>query len=196
MKQFRSFRCGNCGDKVEMVAGKGRTREYRFGLQLPIPDDALIPTCRGCGETWLSVEDAAALDALQAPAYAAWQKAHCTKVVDRIQARHGATLREIERACGVTATYLSHVLSGRKEASATLVRLLEAYSLSPSEYVRQRDGGSWAQAALAFSAPRRTHRPPARLGPLTLVASHPQSYTEEHTGLLPPSSDKPVKGAA
>lgn len=196
MKKFRSFQCGSCGDKVELMRGEGRTREYRFGVSLPIPDDALVATCRGCGETWSTAEEAAELHALQAPAFAAWQRRHCAKVVARIQATHGATLREIERACGVTATYLSHVLSGRKEASATLLRLLEAYSLAPSEYARQRDGGSWTAAATAFSSPRRTHRSRTPLAPPTLVTSVRPEYTGENTGLLPRSPEMASKGAA
>ncbi|HEX7604327.1 MAG TPA: helix-turn-helix transcriptional regulator, partial [Polyangiaceae bacterium] len=124
----------------------GRMREYRRGVPLPVPDDFGIPTCAGCGEEYLSVEQAEALDALQAPAYAKWQTEHLTKVIRQIQAAHGVTQRDIEGACGVTGTYLSHVLSGRKEASATLVSLLEAYSLYPLEFQRRREGGSWDAA--------------------------------------------------
>src|ERR1035437_8904968 len=106
---FKPFRCGVCGASVKSKKTPGRTREYRRGVVLPVPDDFGIPTCTGCGEEYLSVEQAEALDARQAPAYAVWQKDHLSKVVRRIQERHAVTLRQIEGACGVTATYLSHV---------------------------------------------------------------------------------------
>jgi len=154
MKAFRAFQCGRCGDEVELRSCLGRTREVGVGVVLPLPDDARVATRRGCGETWSTAEEAAELDALQAPAFGAWQAAHCKEVVARTQATHpGPTPREIERACGVTATHLSHVLSGRGGASATLTRLLEVTSLSLFGYERQRDGRSREDAMRPFSAP-------------------------------------------
>lgn len=148
MTRVKPFRCGECGSLVKALKRRGRTREYRRGVLLPVPDDFPIPTCVGCGEEYLSVAEAEALDRLQQPVFVERQKRHCGEVVDRIKATHGVTLRAIEQACGVTGTYLSHVLAGRKEASATLVYLLEAYSLSESEFRRRLSGGSWAQAPL------------------------------------------------
>jgi len=73
------FHCGICGASVESKTGTGRMREYRRGVPLPVPDDFGMPTCTGCGEEYLSVEQAEALDALQAPAYATWQTQHVVK---------------------------------------------------------------------------------------------------------------------
>jgi transcriptional regulator with XRE-family HTH domain len=138
---FKPFACGLCGASVKAKRGPGRTREYRRGLLLPVPDDFPMPTCTGCGEEYMSVEQAHSLDAKQAPAYAAWQAEHVGAVVQRLKSVHHVTLRQIEAACGVTGTYLSHVLAGRKEASASLIYLLEAYAASPAEFQRRLTGG-------------------------------------------------------
>lgn len=161
--KFTRFHCGVCNGWVIQKTGAGRLMEYRRGLSLPVPDEYPIATCEGCGEEYFTVEEGEALRKLQAPLYAAWQSAHCGKVVERLRERHGVTLREIEAACGVTGTYLSHVLAGRKEASRTLISLLEAYSLNPSEFERRRAGGSWEAAdallgATLVSAPRGAER--------------------------------------
>lgn len=144
--KFKPFQCGLCNAPVQLAQGPGRTREYRRGVALPVPANFAIPTCTACGEEYLSVDRAESLDVLQAPAYATWQKEHFTKVVDSIRTRHGVTLRQVESACDVTPTYLSHVLAGRKEASTTLLCLLEAYSLHPDEFARRRSGESWEVA--------------------------------------------------
>lgn len=146
MAKSKAFSCGTCGGRVTFKKGPGRTYEYRRGVRLPVPSTFEIPTCNDCGERYFSSERSEALDALLKPVFAEWQTAHCNEVVERIQARHGTTLRELERACGVTPTYLSHILSGRKAPSDMLVFLLEAYALTPAEFVRRKDGVPWADA--------------------------------------------------
>ena len=153
MTKFKPFRCGECGATVKRKTGPGRVREYRRGVPLPIPSGFAIPTCTACGEEYLSLEEAQRLDDAQRPAFLKWQGAHCREVVARIKTAHGVTLREIERACGVTGTYLSHVLAGRKEASATLLYLLEAYAASPSEFRRRITGASWPDAMQPLNVP-------------------------------------------
>jgi transcriptional regulator with XRE-family HTH domain len=114
---------------------------------LPVPDDFGIPTCSSCGEEYFTTELGEALAERQAAAYAAWQREHCGRLVNEIQRRREVTLRQIEGVCGVSATYLSHVLSGTKEASATLIRLLEAYAREPQEFARQLRGEPWMPQA-------------------------------------------------
>jgi len=60
------FHCGNCGWDVRLRTGKGRTREYRKGLFLSIPDDFEIPTCSHCGDTYMSPDISTPLDAILA----------------------------------------------------------------------------------------------------------------------------------
>ncbi len=127
------------------TSGSGRKHEYRRGLAMPVPDDFTIPTCSDCGELFLSEEEYDRLFDLQKPAFIEWQKKHLGDVVKSIRDRHAVRLRDVERACGVTGTYLSHVLAGRKEASATLIGLLEAFARHPAEFRRQLDGGDWQQ---------------------------------------------------
>lgn len=155
MTKFTQFACGACGERVALKTGPGRAYEIRRGVTLPVPKTFGIPTCTGCGEEYLSVERAERLTQLLEPALGRWQSAHCTEIVDRIRETHGVTLKEIERACGVTPTYLSHVLAGRKVASATLVFLLEAYALAPGEFARRLAGVPWTEAVAAQAPSRR-----------------------------------------
>lgn len=56
-------RCSECGSAVKLTARPGRTREYRPGVVLPIPDDFEIPTCVRCGEEFIIPEVSEPLDA-------------------------------------------------------------------------------------------------------------------------------------
>lgn len=142
-------RCEQCGGAVEMRTGVGRTSEYRPGLRLPVPVDFPIATCVACEERYLSVEEAQRLREVQRPAFVEWQKTHVGKLVHAIKAAHSVPLREIERVCGVTQTYFSHVLKGRNEVGQPTINLLEALALYPAEFRRRQLGGSWDAAYLS-----------------------------------------------
>lgn len=133
------FDCDRCGGRVELVAVPGRRREFRTGMMLDVPESFPIATCRQCGETYLTTEEAERLEAVLADQLAT----ECQKLVATIQARTGFTQKQIEAVCGVTPTYLSHVLAGRKQPSATLLRLLECFAVHPEEARRQQDGVPW-----------------------------------------------------
>jgi NAD-dependent SIR2 family protein deacetylase len=64
--KFKPFRCAECGHEVQLVKRAGRTREYRPGLALPVPDTFEIPTCPSCGEEYFTVELGEALAEVQA----------------------------------------------------------------------------------------------------------------------------------
>jgi hypothetical protein len=49
---------------VRLLAGQGRTREYKRGVRMQIPDDFLLPTCAKCGETFWIPEISNVLDAI------------------------------------------------------------------------------------------------------------------------------------
>lgn len=54
---IQSFCCSECGGKVRITTGPGRTREYKRGIPpLPLPDDFPLPTCERCGETYVLAE--------------------------------------------------------------------------------------------------------------------------------------------
>ena len=144
-----SKNCEVCGHTVEPRASAGRVHEYRRGLSLPIPDSFSIPTCAHCGDIYLSEEGYEALADAQKPAFIEWQKAHLAELVRVLQERHHVRIRDIERACGVTGTYLSHLLGGRNEASQVLINLLEAFALSAAEFDRKLNNVSWEEARQA-----------------------------------------------
>jgi hypothetical protein len=135
--------CDLCGGPVEMIGGAGRKRQFRPGVELRIPDDFLIATCRECHETYLTAAEAKALEAALVPEYAR----HCKRLIDAACARANVTMRQLERAAGVTQTYFSHITAGRKLPSLALTRLLEAFALYPSEIERHLSGINWESAA-------------------------------------------------
>jgi len=96
---------------------------------LDIPEDFLIPTCTQCGEELLIPEVTDELDQLLRAAYLAKQATHVRTCVEVLRKRHGVTQQDIERACGITPSYLSHMMSGRRETSLPLMRLIEVYTL-------------------------------------------------------------------
>lgn len=55
-------RCVECGGEVKLLAQAGRTREFRRGMELPIPAAFEIPTCSKCGEEYMVPEISDELD--------------------------------------------------------------------------------------------------------------------------------------
>lgn len=179
--------CEVCGHTVESRVAAGRVHEYRRGLELPVPDTFAIPTCSSCGEIYLSEQGYEELAAAQKPAFLEWQKAHIAELVRVLQEKHDVRLRDIERACGVTATYLSHLLGGRNEASQVLINLLEAFTLSAEEFDRKLNSVSWDQARQALASAPQFHRFPYRPGAagasLTRAAA-PAGYSQDAAASL------------
>lgn len=134
--------CTQCGGSVRAKARAGRTHEFRPGITLPIPDDLLINTCEECGETYLNDSEADQLEQRLHESYAAY----CKNLIEVTRERAGVTLRELEKAAGVTPTYFSHITSGRKQPGLTLVRLLQAFAAHPQEVHRHLDGQGWKRA--------------------------------------------------
>lgn len=164
MSKFKPFRCGECGDTVKLVAKAGRVSEYRRGVSLPVPDDFEIPTCPTCGEQYFTVALSDALADRQAELLPEWKRTECAALIDHIRKQHQVTLRQIEGACAVTPTYLSHVLAGGKQTSLTLLRLLQAFALRPDELERQLAGTHWAETLRECSRPSRSGRPSVTVG--------------------------------
>lgn len=110
---------------------------YRRGSRYALPVELEVPTCSKCGALFL--DDRLCVIAREAlkPTYQREQSEHLSFLVQTIRAKARVSNRELERACGVTPTYLSHVLKGRKDASEILIGLLEGFAICPSE-VRRR----------------------------------------------------------
>ena len=154
MSKFKSFECAECGGRVAERKAAGRKHEYRRGVLLDVPAALAIPTCGSCGEQYPSEATYEALEIALKPAYLA----HLRAVVQAIRQAHGLSLPEVERLCGVTRTYLSHVLGGTKEIGIPLRFLIEAFARSPDEVRRRLSQQPWtplsASAASNVAAPR------------------------------------------
>lgn len=132
---LKMFDCGECGSRVRTVTGVGRTYEYRPGIKLPIPEAFPTNVCDECGELYLTAEEAEQLEQALEPAFAEY----CNDLVDTACTRAGVTIRDLEQAAGVTHTYLSKVKNG-KQASVSLLRLLQAFARFPDEVHRHLAG--------------------------------------------------------
>lgn len=133
------FECDLCAGELRVCCGAGRHREFRAGIELEIPKDFPVLTCMECGELYLSAQESAELEKAQEPAYARY----VAELIDTVMGRAQVTLREVEKACALTPTYLSHVRSGRKQPSLVVVRLLQSFARHPEEVKRHLKGEDW-----------------------------------------------------
>ena len=188
MKQPRMFRCVECGGDVFPKTGAGRVSTYRLGIDLPVPENFVMPTCASCGEIYLTETAGDRLAQVQAPFYEAWLQSHAKKLIDHIRVRHGTTLAHLAGACAVTPTLFSKILSGKK-TSLTLVRLLEAFVANPSELQRHLEGGAFMMPqatveAIVFSKPVS-----AWSGCASPAVGTAATYTFPTLGAVPPAND-------
>lgn len=193
-----SFPCAECGRPVVLMTGSGRTREYVRGCRLPIPNDFQIPTCTGCGEVYMTEELSAKLDPLLRKQFLLLQSAHYRQLVSILIRRHGVTQRDVVRTCQVTPSYLSHVLSGKKQASATLTRLLEAFVACPSEFRRHLADLPWADPTTKPVKPRKAQTEAvvwASDDNVVEIAGHPR-WSPQHNESTPANSNSLEAGAA
>ena len=147
-------RCSECGGDVELCAKPGRTREYRRGVALDVPAGFKIPTCTQCGNELMSAAIAKRLDALLRPVFLERQASQLRVCVQALVMRHSVTQQQIEDACGVTRSYLSHIISGRREASEPLMKLIEVFALSAPAFEFALEGIPFNERVLAiFEAP-------------------------------------------
>lgn len=133
-------RCMECGGKVVFLAKPGRTREYRRGVVLAVPDTFELPTCSACGEEFSIPEVSEALDAVLREEFLERQRYELAACTRAIRLRHGVDQKTIEDACGVTRTYLSHLLAGRKEAGEPLMRLIKIFVIAPETFEFAMEG--------------------------------------------------------
>jgi len=148
-RTFKPFRCAECEvGTVRYAKGRGRVREYAWGVTLEVPEDVKIPQCDQCGETYVQPTDMAALDRRMRLVFTEWAAERLGAFVDILVLRHGVTQRQIAAICDVTPSHLSHILAGSAAPSMTLVRLLEAFAASKAEFDRHLRGGSAALRAL------------------------------------------------
>lgn len=113
MKQKKVWDCTECGGPVFMKGGPGRDYEVRRGVRLAIPDDVESPVCAHCRATSWSDETAELVDAVMVEVYRERQQKEARRIVANLKQTHGVAQSEIEDACRVTRSYLSHVLRRR-----------------------------------------------------------------------------------
>lgn len=136
-----NFDCAECGGKVTPKQGRGRMRVFRRGVEpFEIPETFPLHTCECCGETYVLPEQVPALEAELRVAFLEWQSKKIEEWVSLLECRHGVTRGRIATACGITPSYLSHLIAGTDLASVTLQRLLEAFVASAGEFQRHLEG--------------------------------------------------------
>jgi transcriptional regulator with XRE-family HTH domain len=146
---FKPFRCADCEvGTVRYAKGRGRFRDYAWGVTLEVPQDVKIPQCDKCGETYVQAADIVELDRRMKTVFTEWAAHRLSEIVGVLVLRHAVTQRQIAAVCDVTPSHLSHILAGSAAPSMTLVRLLEAFASSQTEFDRHLSGGSAALRAL------------------------------------------------
>ena len=129
--------CFECGGTLEMKGGEDRVFTYRRGSDYVLPSEFLMPTCSDCGEIFVDEDTNTAANKALRPQFQEDQAKHVRFLLKSVRSVIKVSNRDLERACGVTPTYLSHVLKGRKEASETLIGLLESFAIHPKEVTRR-----------------------------------------------------------
>jgi hypothetical protein len=157
MNTFKKFTCAECGGTADMLESRGRTMEYARGYSVPIPDGFMIPTCLRCGELYIIPEIEVKLFSTLKARFLQMQAEHYRELVDILVRRHWVKQQDIVRTCGVTPAYFSHVLNGKRAASTTLTRLLEAFVACGSEFVRHLEGRHWSQSKIGIYAVKMPH---------------------------------------
>lgn len=111
---------------------------YMSGRNLPIPDDLEIPTCDVCGEVYTSGESGFELCRSLEAANRVWLMDYTTRLLGKYE-ELGFGRRTIEIASGVKPNDLLKISKGKKNASETLLRLLETFLENP-ELIKKYSG--------------------------------------------------------
>lgn len=133
--------CRDCTNTVTWFATSGRRFLYAPDVEVSIPEDLVLPTCRVCHKVHLYGNAGLLLEKALRPEYEAARKDRVNFAVTKLQdVVPELQLVDIANLCGVTEGLLNKVLSGAKVATPMLIRLLEALSLHPEEVSRHLEG--------------------------------------------------------
>lgn len=135
--------CSDCPGELVWRAVAGRTFLYAPDVEVPVPDDLVVPTCAKCLKVHAVGGAESFLETALRPGYEAARRDRVNFAVMMLR----ATVPELQTydiaaLCGVTEGCLTKVLSGEKVATPMLIRLLEAYCLHPEEVNRHLDDTS------------------------------------------------------
>jgi hypothetical protein len=130
-------RCHECGGALSMRSAAGLTREMLPGVPMLIPDSIEVLRCSQCDEHFLDAAKSREIDDALEHARREWLRAEAERTIAILREREHVTIGQIEAACGVTPTRLSHAArSADKGPSLALVRLLQAFVVCPWELRR------------------------------------------------------------
>ena len=135
--------CSDCPGELVWCAVAGRTFLYAPDVEVPVPDDLVVPTCVKCLKVHAVGGAESLLETALRPGYEAARRDRVNFAVTMLRATVPELLTsDIASLCGVTEGCLTKVLSGEKVATPMLIRLLEAYCLHPEEVDRHLDDTS------------------------------------------------------
>jgi hypothetical protein len=145
-----NIECPNCGGAIIPSKKRGRPWTLVRGIASCIPDDISIPTCTKCGDEYVSASLSRDIDKAVRKELAATLK----ELAEQIRGRDRVTNGDLERACKVAPSYLSHVFGGKRTPSAMLVQLLTTFSKFPEALHEAlgRGGATTKPAAVARDA--------------------------------------------
>ncbi len=188
MKTFKKFTCAECGGTVDLAPPKGRTIEYMRGYDVPIPEEFLIPTCSRCDEIYIVGELEETLYPILEKQCLRMQAEHYRELVEILIRRHGVKQQDIVRACAVTPAYMSHVLNGKRAASTTLTRLLEAFVVCESEFGRHLERRHWSKLMTIVHSYKASEFRELKWGKAQTPQSTPQWTVKTQTANRPLTS--------
>jgi hypothetical protein len=116
-------------------------RTFRRGSPpMPVPEDFLIPTCKGCGEIYFSAEESDQLGEHLRKSFLVWQSKHLRSLVGALMSTHGIRQVRVAGLCHTKPDQLTRFLDGVDLVDPLLQMLLEALVHSPEEAGRQIRG--------------------------------------------------------
>lgn len=146
---IEGFECADCGGLVRLSGGHQVKWTARRGRVYSVPTTVLVPMCESCGVVYLDDDTEERIEAAIQPLLISDEASLVRKLVDSLIGRFDTTIGQIESACGVTPSYLSHLRGGRNLPSETLVRLLEVFDQFPAAFRFSAD---------RYSAPAKSTR--------------------------------------
>lgn len=140
MSELKPRRCRECGEgTIRPLAKAGRTMPFRNLAALPVPATLSIPTCDHCGNEWIDLKTARALDKALEGAYAFELYKRFKAALETILASAGVSQRRLEQLLGLSLGYLSRVRGKRGDASAQLVSALALIAKDPKRRLNELD---------------------------------------------------------
>lgn len=129
---MKAFLCPDCRlGRVALRAVSGRRAMVFRGLEVELPASLELGTCDHCLTYTVTSDQEAAFEEAVQQSLLSWQRDRAAQMVDEVCTRHKLTRQQLASALGITPSHLSHICSGSKPASTTLLRLLAVFRALP-----------------------------------------------------------------